>query len=188
VILFGCGGGTRIVSSWRDPNVSLDTNNIHKFVVAALLKNQSVRRQVEDNMVAMFPAKAVQSYKEFGDDSLRENDEVYNQKLKSEGYDGIVVMRLVSVDRQQYYVPGNYPAYYGSWRGFWRYSWTGFYDPGYYATDKNYEVEVNVYSLKRDKLIWSGMTSTINPRGGAELFGDVSKTVYKKMEKEGFLM
>jgi hypothetical protein len=187
VILASCSASTRITSSWRDPGVSIDTNSIHRFIVAALLKNQSIRRQVEDNMVALFPGKAVQSYKEFGMDSLKENDDVYNQRLKSEGYDGFVVMRLVDVQKQQYYVPGNYPAYYGNWRGFWMYSWTGFYDPGYYQTDKNYEVEVTVYSLKRNKLIWTATTNTINPRGGVELFGNVSKVIYKKMEKEGFL-
>jgi len=185
--LAACGTSTHIVNSWRDPEVVVDTANIHQFVVAALLKNQAVRRQVEDDMAARFPGKAVQSYKELGEDELKENDDVYNQKLKSDGYDGIVMMRLVNVDKSTRYVPGAYPAYYGSWRGYWRYSWGGFYDPGYYTTDKAFNVEVTVFSLKRDKLIWTATTTTVNPAGRAELFTDVSKAVVDKMKKEGFL-
>ncbi|MDR3711890.1 MAG: hypothetical protein P4L51_03675 [Puia sp.] len=186
ISLFACSPHTTIVSSWRDPDVTVNTEELHKFVVAALLKNETVRRQVEDDMASMFPGKAVQSYKELGLTDLKENDDFYNSKLKSEGYDGIVIMRLVNVDKDTRYVPGSYPVYYRTWRGYWGYAYPGYYDPGYYTTDKTYHVEVNVYSLKRDKLIWTGNTSTINPPRG-ELFSSVSKTVVKKMRDEGFL-
>ena len=96
-------------------------------------------------------------------------------------------MSLVNISKETRYVPGSYPMYYNSWRGYYGYSWSGYYDPGYYTTDKLYHVEVNVYSLTRDKLIWTGFTSTINPTGHAEMFDEVSKVVYQKMQKEGFL-
>lgn len=188
VLLGACAPQTRITTSWRDPDVVIDSKKINKFLVAALLKNQSVRRQVEDNMASIVPGKAVQSYKEFGLDSLKENNSLYNQKLKSEGFDGVVVMRLVNVRNSTRYVPGSGPVYYSSWGPYWRISWNGFYDPGYYTTEKTFQVEVNVYSLRTDKLIWTGMTSTIDPAGKTELFDQVGAMVYKKMKKEGFLM
>lgn len=182
-----CGPSTHIVNSWRDPSTVIDTANIHQFVVAALLKNPTIRRQVEDDMAARFPGKAVQSYKELGDGALNEDDEMYNQKLKKDGFDGVVLMRLVDVNRSTRYVPGSNSPYYMSWGRYWRYSWTGFYDPGYYTTDKSYDVEVTVYSLKKDKLIWTANTTTINPASRDELFSDVSKVVLQRMQKEGFL-
>ncbi len=112
---------------------------------------------------------------------------MYNRKLKNEGYDGVVRMRLVDVNKSTRYVPGSYPMYYGSWRGYWRYSWTGFYDPGYYTTDRVCDVEGTVYSLKRNKMIWTANTSTVNPPGREELFANVGKVVLDKMRKEGFL-
>jgi hypothetical protein len=184
--ILSCGPTTRIVDSWRDPNVTVDTAKVHKFVVAALLKNPTVRRKVEDDMAAQFPGKAVPSYQELGDSNLQQPDDFYNDKLKKEGFDGIVVMRLVDVNSSTRYVPGAYP-YYGSWRRYWAYSWGGFYDPGYYTTDKRYDVEVTVFSLIRDKLIWTANTSTINPANRAELFDNVSKAVLSRMQKEGFL-
>ncbi len=187
LLLVACGPSTHIVDSWRDPSIVIDTADVHKFVVAALLKSPAVRRQVEDEMAAYFPGKAVQSYKELGDGDLKDDEEVYNQQLKRDGFDGIVLMRLVDVNKSTRYVPGSPPVYYGSWRGYWRYSWSGFYDPGYYTTDKSYDVEVTVFSLKRNKLIWTASTTTINPPNRGELFANVSKVVVQRMEKEGFI-
>ena len=64
--LVGCGPSTRIVSSWLDPNVVIRTDTLHKFIVAALLKNEAARRRTEDKMAGMEPGKAVQSYLVFG--------------------------------------------------------------------------------------------------------------------------
>lgn len=184
---FSSCSSTKIVTSWRDPEVTVNTAQLNKFVVAALLKNQAVRRRTEELMASYYPNKAVESYKEFGETELKETDDFYNQKLKSEGFDGIVIMRLVEVNKENRYVPGNYPVYYRTWRGFYATAWPGYYSPGYYTTDKVYDVEINVYSFKRDKLIWSATTSTINPGGRDQLFDDVIKAVKKRMDKEGFL-
>jgi hypothetical protein len=177
----------KVVTSWREPDASVSASQLNKFVVAALLKNQAVRRKTEDLMAADFPGKAVQSYKELGETELKENNEFYNQKLKGEGFDGMVVMRLLQVDKNKRYVPGNYPDYYHTWGLYYTAAWTGFFTPGYYATDKIFDVEVNVYSFKRGKLIWSATTSTVNPAGSDELYDDVIKAVKKRMKKEGFL-
>src|ERR1700710_2699331 len=132
-----CSSSTHIVTSWRDPAVTVHTDSLNKFVVAALLKNPAIRRQVEDEMAELMPGKAVPSYKEFGTTPLKEGDTSYNQKLKSEGYDGIVIMGLNAVDQRTSYVPPvPTTMYYSSWRGNWAMSWRGYYDPGYYTTEK----------------------------------------------------
>src|SRR6516162_8733172 len=95
----GCGPSTQIVNSWRDPEVVVHTNELHKFVVAALLKNESVRRATEDKMASFNPGKAIPSYQIFGTTVIKESDEYYMNKLKQEGYDGIVILRLTKVDK-----------------------------------------------------------------------------------------
>jgi hypothetical protein len=185
--LSACNPGTLLVRSWRDPSVTVDTAKIGRFVVAALLGNQTVRREVEDEMASRFPGKAVQSYREFGDGDLKESEDFYSSRLKEQGYDGIVLMRLVKEDEIVRYVPGSYPVYYRSWGHYWGYSWRTFYDPGFYTTDLAYEVEVNVYSLMHGRLIWTATTTTINPPDRDKIFREVGRIVYARMKKEGFL-
>ncbi len=186
-VLAACCPATKIENSWREPDTVINTAALNKFVVMALLKNESVRRRAEDQLAAAYPGKAIQSYQVFGTTELKDNEANYRQKLQAGGYDGIVIMRLVKVEKDQRYVRGNYPAYYGSWWGYYRYAWPVYYDPGYYTTDKTYYVEVNVYSTRQNKLVWSGITSTINPSGSDALFTDVIKAVSKQMRKEGFV-
>jgi hypothetical protein len=200
--IFACGSPTRIESSWRDPSVTINPS-VHKIVVAALLTDQGVRRQVEDYMVSLYPGKATQSYQILGGDSIPSNQSVYDEKLKAAGYDGIVIMKQVNVTVHQHYVPGTAPSYYNTWGGYWGngwgYGWNGwggyggwggYYNPGtpgYIQTDHSWDVEVNVYSLTKNALVYSANTVTKNPGGRIPLFQDVCNAVKSQMKSEGFL-
>jgi hypothetical protein len=189
---FSCMAPTQIVNSWRDPGTTIKDPGIHKIVVAALLTDQGVRRQVEDYMASLYPGTATQSYLLIGADSLLANEQANNQKLKGLGYDGIVIMRQINENTTQHYVPGQFPMYYNSWGGYWGNGWgTSFYypgTPGHFATDRTWIVQVNVYSIVQDKLIWSANTRTTDPGGRIPLFTDVCNTVRKEMKTQGFLM
>jgi len=50
-VLLGCGGGTQIEQSWREPTYTIDSTKFNRFVVCALLKDESTRRVAEDQMV-----------------------------------------------------------------------------------------------------------------------------------------
>lgn len=186
LIFVSCDTSTRIIHSWRDPDVSIDTMRSRKFVFAALIKNDNIRRRTEDLMTIYFP-KAVPSYKEIKKDTLTESLSFYTEQLKDHGFDAIVILRLVQVDKMHPYVHGIYPAYYNNWKDFYNYAWHSYYNPGNYIVQKTYYVEMNVYSLLRNKLVWTGTTSTINPSGSDELFDNVITTISDKMKKEGFL-
>lgn len=48
-------------------------------------------------------------------------------------------------------------------------------------------MEVNVYSIKEDKIIWTGLTETTDPKGVRKMTEQIAKVVYKRMRKEGFV-
>lgn len=192
----GCSSPTKIVSSWRDPDVTIKNPSMHKIVVAALIYDQGVRRQVEDYMSSLYPGVAVQSYNVLGGDSLLSNEADATQKLKVLGYDGIVIMRQVTENTTQHYVPGTYPSYYHTWGGYWGYGWGGprwgatYYNPGspgHFRVDRTWTVQVNAYSLDPNKLIYAANTHTTDPGGRIPLFIDVCNAVRKQMKQDNFL-
>jgi hypothetical protein len=192
---FACSSPTQILNTWNDPNVKISNPGVHKIVVAALLYDQGVRRSVEDYMSSLYPGVATPSYMIFGD-SLVTDEHGESQKLKDQGYDGIVIMKQVAENTSQHYVPGMMPSYYTTWGGYWRNGWGGpgwgstYYNPGtpgYVRTNRNWFVQVNVYSLINNQLIWSAETKTTNPGGRMPLFQDVCNRVRSQMKKEGFL-
>ena len=190
VIIAGCGPSTRIEKTWRDPGTTVQEGSYNKVLVAALLRNETTRRLVEDDLVRRLGGKGVASYNYFTQSQVTEEAvAAMQQKLAAEGFDGAIIMRLVDVQKEQTWVPStnNFPPYYGRFGGFYYYSWNNFYNPGYYTTDRIYNVETNVYSIKRDKLIWSGLTSTVNPADAEKMFGEIADVVARKMRSEGFL-
>ncbi|MXV50304.1 hypothetical protein GS399_04915 [Pedobacter sp. HMF7647] len=194
--LCSCAGPSQIISNWRDPGTTISRPDIHKIAVGALIQDQVVRRQIEDYMAGLYPGTAVPSYQIFGSDTLlNANEAGYNQRLKQQGFDGMVLMQQISEKTSRQYIAGTPPAYYNSWYNYWHHGRMqpvltqaiipG--TPGHVQTDRTWNVEVSVFSIEANKLIWAANTSTTNPGGRVELFEDVCRAVRKKMNKQGFL-
>ena len=148
-----------------------------------LLKDESTRRIAEDKMVAQIKSvPAVQSYT-----YLQPSDTVrgtVEDRLRKDGFDGVVIMHLSTIDKSTSYVPG---TTYNGWYGY-RYGYYGYGgSPGYYQEDKTYYVETNIYSLQSNKLLWSGTTSSLNPSKIDKTIDDVISTVKAEMQKQGLI-
>ena len=66
-------------------------------------------------------------------------------------------MRLIDVDKEINYEPGvisSYPLYYRSFGGYYRRSWIHYSNSNQNITTKTYTIEVNIYSIKEDRIIW----------------------------------
>jgi hypothetical protein len=58
--------------------------------------------------------------------------------------------------------------------------------PGFYTSDKHFLVETNVYSVAQSKLLWSGVTDSVNPSYTTTT--RIGTAVIESMKKEGFLV
>ena len=181
---------TRITSSWREPDKQVALNKLNKVLVVALFKDETSRHKAEDQMAGYLKGKGIVSYNYLKESFDKKNEDALREKIKKDGFDGAVTMRLVDVDKEENYTRGNissYPAYYRNFSGYYYRSWSYYSTPGYYTTTKTYTIETNVYSIKEDKIIWSGLTETTNPDGVKKLTEEVAQVVYKKMVEEGFI-
>ena len=181
---------TRITSSWREPDKQVAVNKLNKVLVVALFKDETSRHKAEDQMAGYLNGKGIVSYNYLKESFDKKNEDALREKIKKDGFDGAVTMRLVDVDKEENYTRGNissYPAYYRNFSGYYYRSWSYYSTPGYYTTTKTYTIETNVYSIKEDKIIWSGLTETTNPDGVKKMTEEVAQVVYKKMIEEGFI-
>ena len=110
-------------------------------------------------------------------------------RLAAAGVAGAVVFRLVAEERKL----GHLGTYYGNktyaslWGGYWGVGWDGVYAPGDLITQSDIHVEVLVYSLDQNKLVWAGQSSTTNPRSADKLVREVVKKVAAEMKKAGLI-
>ncbi len=177
-LMTACSPSTQITKSWTDPSWTPGgAEPFKKVLVLASLKDASSQRIAEDKVVAaMKNVQAVQSYK-----YLQAGDTVQarvEEKLRKDGFDGIIVMRLTNVDKSLSYTPG---TAYGGWYGY-RYA-----TPGYYSEDQTYTVTTDFYSILQDKLIWSGTTSTLNPTQFDQTVDDIITAIRNELVSKGLV-
>jgi len=191
-LMFACSPATRLEKSWSDPSFTPSMKPFNKVLVVAPLSNENSQRIAEDKLVSTFREgiEGVQSYS-----YLQPSDTAITfveNKLKKDGFDGVVVMRLTTVEKSLSYNPGTiYGGHYGGYYGYRGYGYRGYYgagySPGYYSEDKTFLVETNFYSISDRKLLWSGTTSTLNPTSLEKTIDQIIMSIKKELQKQGFI-
>jgi hypothetical protein len=178
-LVFASCATTTILSTWKKPGVS--QLSFQKVVVIVPVRDGAMRRSAEDRLVAaLAPTPAVPSYQVLTKPGS--TDDELKAAVKAGGFDGALVMRVASVDRETTWVPGSYagPYYtYGAW---------GWYDRGYTRTDTYVQVETNIYALPQEDLIWGATSRTVNPSGLQNLIAEVTDSLRDELQNEGLNM
>lgn len=178
---------TEFKSTWRDPTarpVTLHGQRVAAFVVAP---NESMRRSGEDILARELSSRGVQGvpgYQLTGGEPVRDS-EVLRRKLEEAKVEGTVIMRVVDRRQEVNYVPGG--PYYGSVYGYWDYGWGTMASPGYLQTDTIVSVETLVYSVPQDKLLWGGVSETVDPSKLDSFIKEIVKEAGKEMRKAGLV-
>ena len=175
---------TRIETSWKDPAVTAQDLAFRKVIALAQVEDEETRRAAEDELVRVLaagpraqargmevqPAYASISSAELGDVAA------LRAKVEAAGFDGAVVLRLVSDQERITYVPGRYEVMWGT---------VVRYEPGYETVDRIVRVETSLYSIAQGKLLWSGVSRTLNPRDLRDLLDEVAGAVGAELEEQG---
>ena len=171
-LLIAACATTEILSTWKKPGVERLAFN--KVVVVATVKDEALRRQTEDQLVAqMAPTPAVPSYSLVPAGATSEE---LKEALKKTDCDGAVVMNLKAVDKEATWVPG--AGGYGYW------DW---YDPGYVRVDTYVRIETKIYRLPSEELLWAATSRTANPTSTRSLVNEVSTTLRSELRDEGLI-
>lgn len=164
---------TRITSEWRDP--SFARVPFRKVLVAFQHADPGLRRIAEGEMARDIP-NATAADTLFRDEELRDMARV-KQRVRELGFDSSVIMRVVGVEHERTYVPGQVyamPGYASGFWGSWGSGWTTVYEPGYLRQDRIVRIATNVYAVEADKLVWASESETFNP---ASLRGAIAEVV-----------
>jgi hypothetical protein len=113
-------------------------------------------------------------------------------QIRANHIDGVLVSRLVKIDKNITYVPGQpfYPyPYYNTFYGYYGTVYPMVYSPGYLKEEKKIRIETNFYSTAgpEGELVWTGMSDTFNPSSTKKAIDSVVKLVVKELEKEQIL-
>ena len=187
-ILASCSPSTQIEKTWMEPGASVTPGPEHKTLVVAMVKDETSRRVIEDQLVKRLSTTSVPSYTMLTTEMIQAaSDQALNDLVAKNNFTHVLLMRLADVEKETSYVPGTTTAYYGGYGRYYGYGASMYSSPGYYTTDKNYFIETTIFTVDPNKLVWTGTTKTVNPSKIEKTVNEIADAVTMQMKKDGFL-
>ena len=177
---------TGIQSSWTDP--SAGTIRFHKAIVVFMSRDPVMRETAEVQLAGQIgPSRAVPSYTIFRDVDAQDV-EVVKRKLRDDGFDAAVVMRLVGNEGDVRFTAGeSYSGPYYSYYGYYSWGWAVVSDPGYLKEERSIGIRTNLYDLTADKLIWTGVSQSFNQANTTEMVRDITVSIREELRRKKLL-
>lgn len=187
---------TKMKSHWVNPTATAANLQFKNVLVVAVIKQEFTRKIAEDKLVSILEAggaaHAVPSYILLGNADL-DNREAAKEKVAAMNFDGAIILRYAGEKEDRKYDPtatdreNENP--WDPFSDFWGYYWTS-WGAIYNAVTPNeltVYIETLVYSMKDNKLVWSGITETRDPKNPAKVVAEIAEETGKVLQKEGLI-
>ncbi len=188
IAVAAAGAKTKIVESAQDGQPQ--EAPARKLLVLAVTKDPITRATFEDvtaGELSLRGATAVASNRSFSE--LPKEREPFEAKLASEGFDAVLVSRVVGQDDKVTWKEGmtSYsPSYLGQgyWGGYW-YTYQQVFIPGYLAKETRVRVRTDLWRMTAQggRLVWSGTSETLDPLTVPRAAREVGAAVAKALAK-----
>jgi hypothetical protein len=179
--------------TWRNPDATQLGLKGEKVVAIVLVKDESTRKLAENRLAQQIAVRGAQGRTMYSlvPGATAGNEQETRAALEAQGVKGAVVMRPVHIDRTVHITPAEEEAAYASfWGGYYGYGFSFAYSSG--SEEQVSEttvvyVETLVYSLKQNKLVWSGQSKSTNPDTVTELIEELTAAATAELKKEGLI-
>lgn len=179
--LMGACASTRVTSTWTDPTLA-EQERPRKALVAAVVPDESIRRVLEERLVAQLREEGIDAtpsfqfipdVRELAKDNIRE-------VAQAHGMDAILMTRFRGIQTRVNYSPGY------TWDGYWGMWDPWMYQPGYITTETVARLETSLFVPKDGgRLVWTASSQTFNPTGSPRQLEGIARALVKRMEKDG---
>jgi hypothetical protein len=167
---------------------------VKKLLVIGVMDNYLIRQEFEDEMERLLAKVGVQGIKSHmvlpPRNELMEGE--LKQRIKESDFDSVLVIRpkasrtegeeVVTTVAGPYYLP---PAGYYTFWPYWNMAWGQVYTSNSYTKENTYvSTEFNLYSMKDEKLLWSGETESVYSKDFGKLAKGYASTLVKQLKND----
>lgn len=191
--LISCGYTTSMTGTWKaSPDKTYTFASIAVISGAHNLEaRKMIEEQVEQKLIREgFNAEAGIMF--LPPNATKDNisPEIVKEFLSLNGFDAVIVIRLLSKEDTRRYVPGSYtyaPVYGTSFYDYYGQMYNYAYTSGYMTGSVYFFLETNLFTYPEGDLIWSGQSETYDVtdlRKSADIFSEV---LVSEMVKSGVM-
>ena len=117
--------------------------------------------------------------------------EIVLAAVTKSGADAVAITRLLHVDSVKRWIEGTTYVVpyeqYGNVYGAYYNSYQVMSSPDRLVEDKTYVIETKLYDVATEKLLWTGISETLNPESAAKGIDSVGRLVVSTLRKEGVI-
>jgi len=187
VLLSSCATtSTQLTSTWVEPGAGPLK---YKKILATVMSDQRGARMSAELRLSQRIPNTVAAFTVF-DDGDEKNQERVKARIRELGFDAVVMLRVVSVDRDTVYVPPSVTTVagtYGGMYGYWGTGWSTVYDPGYTSESTMAIVETSIFEVAGEKLVWISGSRTMDPGDVNEAVDEIIDANAKAMREQGLI-
>jgi hypothetical protein len=181
---------TKIPIAWRNP--VHEGVPFQKIFVIGVGENEASRRLFENRFAAALSAGVEASSPSYRllPSSQRLTEDQVRDAIEGDGFDAVVVSRLLGVEKETTYIPPRtyvVPRAYHGYYSYYETSWDVVHQPGYTETRTIVLIETNLYDVGSGSLVWSGQSETFDPSSVEDIIDSVTQAVAKRLREEGLI-
>jgi len=193
IVTSGCSGAkTDIIGEWQPENYQ--KGNISNVLVLGIFAKDKplLRRNFEDGIVKAFEKDGISATPSMDHMPYQEtvDSTAFEKYFKDLKVDAVVVSRLVAIDQKRDYQQGYlYTIPFSYYYGFYSFYYQGIAyanSSGYLSQDVVVVLETNIYETTNKKLIWSGISETVDPSKASDVINSFGDALVSKLKKEGY--
>ena len=190
---------TNFSQSYRNPGY--EETVFKKLMVIGVTEDEESRRKFESALSSAIGSEGgtAQPSIELLPHERQITEDELHAALDAGGFDGVLLTRLLSVDKSKEYTPPKkynnprtryYPASpgwgygYGGFYGFYGTTYAEVHSPGYFDTSTTLKLETSLYSVATNELVWTGQSETVDPSSIEDARDSMTRAVAKKLKGE----
>ena len=192
-----CGANrSSMTHSWVDP--AHDRRPIEKVLVIGIAAEPPTRRIFETKLSEILEASGVTAIPSFSvmPDLGKPADkagarEIVLAAVTKSGADAVAITHLVSAESVHRWIEGTtyvvpYTQYGNVYGGYYN-TYQVMSSPDRLVEDKTYVIETNLYDVATEKLLWTGISETLNPKSAVTGIESVGKLIVSTLRSEGLI-
>jgi hypothetical protein len=187
----GIDAKAKFTSTWKAPGVE-DVAYAGKKIVGLIVSHDlSLRMSTEEALARELTAKGaegVAAYRLIPREEIRDKDTA-KRWFEQSGAAAVVIIRLVDLSKET--IPSSFvwqsgPSYGSLW-SYYPYAWGSTFDlvPG--RTDVKVVVEMMVFDIAGNRLLWAGTSESVNPKDAQALVKTIVDSAADQMKKDGLI-
>jgi hypothetical protein len=190
-VLYGCSS-SELVNTWKDEEF-LKENKFQKLLVIAIGEHTDRQKLFENLFKKNFEkenVEVIKSHPILGSNRKLNKEEIINlvSELK---VDGVLITHLKNTESETTYSP-NVPTQisgsnYGSMYIYYQSTYDYIHSPGYLQAKVKVLLETRLFDAKDERVVWSAISSTIDPKDIREAIEDIQDLIISRMKKEGVI-